>query len=107
MTAPVLPLRPRRTASDPLARLLDLETEVAELLAQSRRVGRRLNELEAERAELEAQVATVLDRRDLERCSIDELEKLAATVAAEQERLAQVQQQIAAARERKGLEGQK
>ena len=48
-----------------------------------------------------AQVATILDRRDLERCTVDELEKLAATVAAEQGRLAQIQQQIAAARERK------
>lgn len=81
MSAQVLALRPpRRPSSNPHARLLDLEVEVAELLAQGRRVGARLRELEAERAELE---------------------KLAATVAAEQERLAQVQQQIAAARERK------
>lgn len=48
-----------------------------------------------------AQVATVLDRRDLDRCTLDELGELAATVAAEQERLAQIQQQIAAAKERK------
>lgn len=56
MLAPVLPLRPRRVASDPLARLLDLELEVIEQLALARRVSKRLNELEAERAELEAQV---------------------------------------------------
>jgi len=54
-----------------------------------------------------AQAATVLDRRDLDRCTSEELDELAATVAAEQGRLAQIQQQIAAARERKGLEGQK
>ena len=53
MTAPVLPLRPRRTASDPLARLLDLEAEVSAQIALFRRVGARLQELEAERAELE------------------------------------------------------
>jgi len=56
MTAPVLPLRPRRTASDPLARLLDLEAEVSAQMALFRRVGARLQELEAERAELERAV---------------------------------------------------
>lgn len=54
MSAQVLALRPpRRPSSDPHARLLDLELEVIELLAQSRRVGRRLNELEAERTQIE------------------------------------------------------
>lgn len=53
MTAPVLPLRPRRTTSDPLARLLDLETEVEAQMALFRRVGARLQELEAERKQIE------------------------------------------------------
>lgn len=74
MSAQVLALRPpRRPSSDPHARLLDLETEVAELLAQSRRVGRRLNELEAERAELERAVVERDLLSETEVCDLIEL----------------------------------
>lgn len=65
MTAPVLPLRLRRTTSDPLARLLDLETEVEAQIALFRRVGARLQELEAERKQIEGELLTETEVCDL------------------------------------------
>lgn len=44
------------------------------------------------------QVATILDQRDLDRCTVAELEEMDRTVAEQQERLAEMRQRLAAAK---------
>lgn len=51
------------------------------------------------------QVATILDRRDLDKCSVDELEEMERAVGDQQERLAELRDRLAAAKAAKRPKG--